>query len=149
MRSERFQQYCLTALAKGPDIQAVEPWSNTVERPMGLALTTVAAPGQKLDQTEIPVTGEKPAEIPLPDLYEDGKISPARAELYLAALLTNGGSEELLRASGYSGRPVPAMHPGVGVEFHSGGKANLPFAHTARSDKQFGGKPFLNLHSEF
>lgn len=39
MRSRRFQQFCLDAFAKGPDIQAVEPWSEEGSGPRGLAIT--------------------------------------------------------------------------------------------------------------
>jgi len=160
VRSERFQQFCLDALAKGPDIQAVEPWSEEGSRPRGLAITFssgaqlwtgitgVAAPGEKLDQPEAPVTGMPPAEVSLPSLYEQGMITAERAEAYLAALLINAASDEIARAYSYSDRPTPAMHPGVGVEFHSGARANLPFVHTARPGQGRGRNAF-QLQSEF
>jgi hypothetical protein len=94
------------------------------------------------------VTGAPPASIPLPELYEQGMITPERAELYLAALLTNAASNEIARAYGYRDRPTPAMHPGVGVEFRSGARANLPFIHTARSGQSIGRNAF-QLQSEF
>lgn len=52
------------------------------------------------------------------------------------------------RAYGYRDRPAPAMHPGVGVEFHSGARANLPFVHTARPGQGRGRNAF-QLQSEF
>lgn len=146
------------ALAKGTDITQVEPW-NEDGRPFGLrtvfttgaqlwaALTTVPAEGEKLDQPETPVTGEPPAEVPLPELYQNGKVTAARAELYLAALFTNAGNPEVVRAYGYSDRPVPAMHPGVGLTFHSGRRANLPFVHPARAGHNHGSRAY-DLQSE-
>ncbi|NUK26892.1 hypothetical protein [Streptomyces lunaelactis] len=76
-------------------------------------------------------------------------ITPERAELYLAALLINAASDEIARVVyGYSDRAAPAMHPGVGVDFISGARANLPIIHTARAG-QGRGRSAFHLQSEF
>jgi hypothetical protein len=155
---ERVVPYAVDALTAAPDIQRAETWSDG-DRPFGptvtfstgarlwLALTRAAAPGASLD-AEAPVTGQAPAEVPLPDLYADGKITAGRAEQYLAAVLTNAAHSEVARVHTYSGLTPAAMHPGVGIVFHSKARVHLPFVHTARAGQDRGRAPF-QLQSEF
>ncbi|MFD9792112.1 hypothetical protein ACFWXK_14300 [Streptomyces sp. NPDC059070] len=157
MRIQRFYDFATEALAKGPDIQAVDPWSRNAAHLMGwvitfssgariwVGLTTTAAPGDKDDQKEIPVTGDAPTEVPYPELYADGKITPTRAQAYLAAALTNSGSTEISRAYPYSDTN---QHPGLGVIFHSEARASLLFHHTARPGQDKGSSAF-SLQTEF
>lgn len=137
MRPARFQEFAVTAFQRGPEVAAVEPWQDGTNRPFGvqvrftagtvvrLSITAVSATGEKYGEPEHPVTAAPPAEIPLPDLFDGGKITPQRAEKYLAALLNNSGDPEVAETYAYSARETPAMYPGVGVNFHSGGKAHM------------------------
>jgi hypothetical protein len=137
MRPARFQEFAMTAFQRGPEVSSVEPWQDGTNRPYGvqvrfnagtvmrLSITAVSATGEKYSEPEEPVTATPPGEIPLPDLFDGGKITPQRAELYLAALLNNSGSPEIAGTYAYSARETPAMYPGLGVDFHSGGKAHM------------------------
>ncbi|MFH9426028.1 hypothetical protein [Streptomyces sp. NPDC017529] len=158
MRPQRFQDFVVETLAKAPDVQHAEAWQEGTKRPYGVhvvfssgaqlwaAAVCQMPPGHNFDEPEVPVTGEPPADGPVPDLYEGGKVSPLRAEAYLAAVLGNSGSAEIVRAYGYSDGATttrPTAHPGVGVVFHSGGRGFLLFEHTARAGQSRGGR-----HSE-
>ncbi|MFF7130701.1 hypothetical protein [Streptomyces sp. NPDC008240] len=146
MRPERFQQFALDALAKAPDVQGVESWDGrstgfrvtfTTGAELCIGATFAAAPGEKYEQPEQPVHAEPPAEVPYPDLYEDGKVSPDRAKRYLAAALTNSGCDEIARAYPYADTN---KHPGMGVVFHNGAKAFCLFEATARPGQGIGGR---------
>ncbi|MFJ5967867.1 hypothetical protein [Streptomyces sp. NPDC093060] len=146
MRPERFRPFIAEALAAAPEVQTVEPWDG---RSTGLRVTFrtgaelwlgvsfAAAPGEKYENPEQPVHGKPPAEVPYPDLYEDGKVSPDRAKRYLAAALTNAGCDEIERAYPY---PDTNKHPGMGVVFHNGAKAFCLFEATARPGQGMGSR---------
>jgi hypothetical protein len=163
MRPERFQQLLIHLLPKAPDVQHVEAWQEGAARPHGVVVTFTSGsrlwaavssqlpPGQKGDAADVPVTGEPPAEVSVPPLFEGGKVSPVRAEAYLAATLNNSRHEEIARAYGYSEGATatrPTAHPGVGVTFHSGGRGFALFVHTARPGQERGGRG-LDLQSQF
>lgn len=146
MRPDRFRPFIAEALAKAPDVQSVEPWDGrstglqvtfTTGAQMWIGATYAAAPGEKYEQPEQPVHAEPPAEVPYPDLYEDGKVSPDRAKRYLAAALTNAGCDEIERAYPY---PDTNKHPGMGVIFHNGAKAFCLFEATARPGQGLGSR---------
>lgn len=137
MRPARFQEFAITAFRRGSEVAAVEPWQDGTTRPYGVqvkfstgavlrvSITAVTPPGENFKEPEAPVTAEPPAEVPVPEPYEGGKPSPQRAELYLAALLNNSGNPEVARTYAYSARETPPMNPGLGVDFHNGGKAHM------------------------
>ncbi|GGT84753.1 hypothetical protein [Streptomyces violascens] len=75
-------------------------------------------------------------------------MSPERAEAYLAAVLTNSDSSEIAEVYGYSHRPTPAMHPGIGVLFRNGARIFMPFVHTAQPGQDRGRTRF-RLQSAF
>lgn len=137
MRPARFQEFAITAFRRGSEVAAVEPWQDGTRRPYGvqvkfntgtafrLSITAVTPPGENFKEQEVPVTAEPPAEVPVPNLYDGGKVTPQRAELYLAALLNNTGSPEIAETFAYSNRETPPMNPGLGVNFHNGGKAHM------------------------
>lgn len=149
MRLDRFHQFALDALAKAPDVQSVDPWDRGAEHLRGLHITfatgsqvwvgatAAAAPGDKGEGAEVPVEGAPPAEVPYPDLYEGGRVTPGRAAHYLAAALANSGCAEIREAYAYSSA---AQHPGFGAVFHSGARAFLLFHHTARPGQGVGGR---------
>lgn len=153
MRPARFQDFAIEALLASPGITAAEPWQD--DRPFGLhlrftegsqlwvAITTALASGERHDAPEAPVHGDAPAAMALPELYDGGQTSPERAEQYIAAALANTGSTEIARTYAYSTNgDAPSVHPGVGVVFHSGARAFLAFAHTARPGQDKGTRAF-------
>jgi hypothetical protein len=127
----------ITAFQRGSEITAAEPWQDGTRRPYGVrvkfntgtvlnvSITAVTPPGEDFKQPEQPLTGAPPAEVPVPEPYDGGKVTPLRAEAYLAALLNNTGNPEMARAYAYSARETPPMNPGLGVDFHNGGKAHM------------------------
>lgn len=154
MRPERFHPFAIEALAKAPDVQSVAPWDGrrsglcitfTTGAQMWVGITYAAAPGDKYEQPETPVHGEPPAEVPYPELYDGGKISPDRAKAYLAAALTNSGCDEIQKAYPYDDTN---QHPGFGVIFHSGARAFCLFVQTARPGQSAGGREY-ELQSAF
>lgn len=150
MRTARFLPFASEALSKAPDIQGVEPWDRgdhtrglhvtfTTGAQLWVGITTSLAPGEKHDQPEAPVRGDAPAEVALPDLYEDGKITPDRAKKYLAAALTHAHCDEIESIYPYTD---DAKYPGFGVRFHTGSRVYGLFAQTARAGQGAGGKKF-------
>lgn len=151
MRLDTFHTFAQTALAQAPDVQTVEAWDRGAEHLRGLhivfstgaqiwvGVTAAAAPGDKWAGPEIPVEGEPPAEVPYPPLFEDGKVTPRRAQEYLAAALTNSGDKRIAQAYGYSSE---AQTAGFGVVFHDTARAFCLFHHTARPGQALGGRAF-------
>lgn len=149
MLPARFHAFALDALAKAPDVQSVEPWERgdhtrgirvtfSSGSQIWLGMTTTSPPGAKGDEDPI-VTGERAAEVPYPPLYEDGKVTPERAQHYLAAAIANSGHGEVAGAYGYD---PTNKHPGFGVRFHSGAKVACPFHHNGRAGQSLGGRAF-------
>ncbi|MFH8990893.1 hypothetical protein [Streptomyces sp. NPDC017940] len=148
MRPARFQEFTLDVLPKAPEIQTVNVWDG---RAFGLHLTfntgsqlwigstAQAAPGEQGDQAETPVHGDTPAEVPYPDLYEGGKITPARAEDYLAAALTNSHNDEIASVYPYGSE---AKNPGLGVRFHSGARIFMLFEIAGRPGQSADGQKY-------
>lgn len=149
MRLNTFHTFAVTALAQAPDVHTVEAWDRGAEHLRGLhitfstgsqvwlGITAAAAPGDKWEGPEVPVEGEPPAEVAYPQLYVDGTVTPARAQEYLAAAITNAGSKEVQHAYGYSSE---TKHPGFGVIFHDQARAFCLFHHTARAGQAIGGR---------
>jgi hypothetical protein len=151
------QELCVEALSKGPDITAAEAW-NEETRPFGLLITftsgarlwvaiTTSAATSGDSRTE---TATRPtAPPPLPALYEANQvITPARAELYLAALLSTGLAPQITSAYAYSDRDTPARHPGVGLRMANGARAYLPFVFNASANGRRAGARF-HIHPQF
>jgi hypothetical protein len=151
MRLDTFHRFAVSALAEAPDVQSVKAWDRGAEHLRGLhvtfttgaqfwiGITAAAAPGDKWQGPEVPVEGDPPAEIGYPDLLQDGKITPARAQAYLAAAISNSGDKQIERAYGYSSE---AQTPGFGVVFHNGARAFCLFHHSARPGQGIGGRAF-------
>ncbi|MFH8993243.1 hypothetical protein [Streptomyces sp. NPDC017940] len=148
MRPARFQEFALDVLPKAPEIQTVTTWDgrtfglhvtfNTGSQ-LWIGSTAQAAPSEQADQPETPVHGEAPAEAPYPDLYENGKITPARAEAYLAAALTNSHNDEITSVYPYGSE---AKNPGLGVRFHSGARIFMLFQSAGRPGQAEGGRDY-------
>ncbi|MFF8656842.1 hypothetical protein [Streptomyces huasconensis] len=154
MRPNRCHEFVREALAKAPDIQAVDTWEGrafglhitfTTGSQIWAGMTFAAAPGDKGDGPETPVHGETPAEVPMPELFKDGKVSPTGAEVYLAAALTNAHCDEVESAYPYGSE---AKNSGVGLRFHSGARAFILFELAGRPGQSAGGQKY-NLPAAF
>lgn len=142
MRPQRLMEFVAATLEKAPEVQRAEAWQDSTRRPYGvrvqfatgaelrLGVMTAAPPGENHEKPEVPVTGEPPTEVPVPDPFKAGKIDPIAAEGYIAATLANSGSAEIKEVYGYTSRASatsPTAHPGVGLQFHSTGRGFLLF----------------------
>lgn len=147
MRPVRFHAFALEALAKAPDVQSAEPWDRgdhthgikitfSTGSQVWFGMTAASPPGAKVDEDPI-VTGDPAAEVPYPELYEDGKVTPAHAQRYLAAAIINSAHPEVASAYGYD---PTSKHPGFGVRFHSGARVYCLFHHNARRGQGVGGR---------
>ncbi|MFJ6752581.1 hypothetical protein ACIQNI_30995 [Streptomyces sp. NPDC091266] len=146
MGPDEVQELCTEILAKGPDITAVDRWTDP-GRPSGLVITfssgsrlwagitTAGATGTDLQDAPAPAP-------PLPALFDSaGKITAARAEQYLAAVLMAAHAPQITSVYGYS-TTSSARHPGVGLHLAGGGRAFLPFIYTAAHGKKPATRPF-------
>jgi len=147
-------EFVANTLAKAPEVTRTEVWQEGTTRPYGVQVTFVtgaemwcgvvaaAPPGGYSDK---PTTDVPRAEQPVPELLQGGKITPLTAEAYIAATLNNAGNSEIKRVYAYSAGATPTSptaHPGVGLEFHDGGRGFLPFIHTARPGQGKGNRAF-------
>ncbi|WP_172385191.1 hypothetical protein [Streptomyces sp. MNP-20] len=139
MRLARFHEFAREALSKAPEVQTVNAWDGrsfgllitfATGSQIAVGITAAAAPGDKGEGPEVPVHGDAPAETAYPELYESGKITPARAQDYLVAALANSGCDEIQKVYAYAST---SSHPGFGVVFHDGARAFCLFEGTARS----------------
>lgn len=147
MRPARYQQFAIdTYRAAG---LAAEPWEESTRRPYGVcvtlpsgarlwhAITAQARPGDDYSGPEEPVVKDAPAPLPVPEIGT-GRVPVPRLELYLAALINNGGSGEIEAVYGYSDRPTPPTTPGYGVRFWSEARAFAPFVRSAAPGRDGG-----------
>lgn len=151
MRLDTFHQFAIDALAKAPDVQTVAPWDRGANHLRGIHVTlstgsqfwigvsAAAASGDKWEGPEIPVEGEPPAEVPFPELYEGGKVTPARAQAYFAAAIANSRNKQVKEAYAYSSE---AQTAGFGVIFHNEARGFCLFHHTARPGQDRGNRVF-------
>ncbi|MFF5977186.1 hypothetical protein ACFY7C_37440 [Streptomyces sp. NPDC012769] len=130
---------------------SAEPWDRGKEHLRGvhvtlttgaqfwIGVTCAAAPGDKWEGPEIPVEGEPPAEVPYPNLFEEGKVTPERAQHYFAAAMVNSGNKQVADAAAFD---PESHHPGFRVVFHNEAKGFCLFHHTARAGQTLGGRAF-------
>ncbi|OEV12994.1 hypothetical protein [Streptomyces nanshensis] len=132
MRNERFQEFAVAAYRSAPEVASAEPYRDGTRRPLGIevrltsgvtvrhAITMVTPQGEDLEAPEKVVEGEPPALIeprPAPRGVRDRQT----AQL-LACILASAGNKEMARAYAYD---QTSMHPGLGVEWHSGRKTHM------------------------
>ncbi|MFE1767201.1 hypothetical protein ACFW81_23660 [Streptomyces angustmyceticus] len=154
MRPPRLEEFIVDTLGKAPEVQRAEAWQEGATRPNGvhvafttgselwIAVTGGGRPGEDYGQPEVPVTDAPPAEVPVPELLHNGKVTPASAEAYIAAVLNNSGNTEIKSTYAYTAGDTPTAHPGVGIHFYSGARGFLPFVHTARPGQGKGNRAF-------
>ena len=141
MRPDRFRDFAIqTYTAAGLEAEA---WQETARRPNGIkvtlpsaaqiwhAITAQSTDGDDLSQPEKPVEGQAPEPVPVPDI-SGGTVGVTDAERHLAALVHNANSREVAAAYAYSARQTPSVHPGYGVNFHSGARVFCVFVHALR-----------------
>lgn len=87
-----------------------------------LQIVGTTAPGDKLSEPEQIVEGDTtPAEQPVPELVDGGRVRLDRVDRYLAALVANSGSREVADIEVFSQRAEPrAVRYGARFAFHSG-----------------------------
>ncbi|AZK95297.1 MULTISPECIES: hypothetical protein [Streptomyces] len=147
MRRERFHAFALEALGKGPDVRGAEPWDRgdhtvglhvtfSTGAQVWISITTALAPGEKHESAEAPVHAEPPAEVPVPELYQDGSTTPEKVKHYLAAVMANSGCDEIALVYPYA----DDGHPGFGLQFHNGAKVFCLLVHSARPGQSPGAK---------
>lgn len=106
---------------------------------VALSITAESAQGDQYAQPETEVQGEPPARIESVPTIDGAKVKVADIEEWLAALVVNSGSPELLQVSTrYSQEdPLGAIPYGLELRWHSGAKIRLNFQDAYSS----GGRP--------
>ncbi len=152
MRIDRFQPWAEQVIAQSPAIGGVEP--GIEGKPAGTRITlatgaqihiqwvrTSPPTGDKFAEPESPVIGQPAEPVKVPELPTSGRIRTADVEQYLAALLINGGHEEVAEVTGYSAisdRKDREQRYGLRVRAHSGATIYGLFLHTLSSGRQPG-----------
>lgn len=152
MRLDRFQSWAEQTLAdaKSRLLSGVEPGVDSL--PFGTRITlankaqvhiqwvrTAPPSGDASGSDEKIVTGEPPVPVEVSEPALGGSYATADVEHHLAALLNNGGNNELASVSGYSQDPKlgTAQQPfGVRVACHSGAVVYGLFRHTLGPGQQ-------------
>ncbi|WP_329020711.1 hypothetical protein [Streptomyces sp. NBC_01601] len=140
------RELCIGILAKGPDITSADSWQDST-RPCGLVITYSSGARLWTAITMAGATGTDsvrastaPTAPLLPALYDTaGRITPQRAQCYLAGVLMSAHAPQVISAYGYA---PSAKHPGVGVHLADGGRAFLPFVFTAAPGRKPARTPF-------
>lgn len=160
MKPNQFQPWAHEQLAKSPAITSVEAVPD--ERPEDSHITythVTFATGAKViihwissdpvggkkmhpDGTPI-VSGPPPGQVPIPALAASGRLKLLDIETHIAAILNNGGHEEIAEALGYHQREDPireqrTMQYGIHVGCHSGESVTGMMIHTLPSGRQPG-----------
>lgn len=91
------------------------------------------------------VTGPPPEPVKVPDLPVSGRLRVADIERHLAALLNNGGHEEVETATGFSSGPgndpPTTQKYGLRIRFHDGSRVTGLFIQTLSSGQR-PGRPY-------
>lgn len=150
MGPEQVQDLCTKTLAKGPEVTSAERWADN-SRPSGLVITfssgarlwTGVTTANADSFTSTASAAVAPSDAPPPPALFDGagKITPFRAEQYLAAVLTAAQAPEITSAYSYSSA-APGRHPGIGIHLADGTRAFLPLVYTAAQGKKSAPRAF-------
>lgn len=147
MRLPRWAPWVQGVLAGSPAITGVQTFADAgiTGKPCGHVITlrtgaavaiqwvrTSASGGEDQSQPEEPVTGQPPAPVTLPELPASGRVVLTLVEEHLAALIVNGGSDEIRAVERTSQRPDQGSAKcGVNVHMHSGATVFAVFLYTA------------------
>lgn len=145
MRPARFQTLLHQLLDQDPQVKTVQPATATgIDRyPYALAVTYptgartllqilgTSADGDRYNQTEQIIEGDRaPAEVPVPEVFDQGTLRLDRVDQHLTAVILNSGSREIVSAQPFSGREQAGAIPyGVKVVFHDGARIYLNVVH--------------------
>lgn len=134
MRLPRWAPWVEGVLSGSPAITSVKPFADAgiTDPRFGhiITLSTGAqielqwvrtSPPSGDDREEVPVTGEPPVPVTLPELPSSGRTSLSLIEQHLAALIVNGGNPEIRAVERKSTREDAGLRPCcVIVRMHSG-----------------------------
>lgn len=136
MRLPRLQPLLHALLESSPQVKSVKAVSDVegykrhgfghvIELPTGVRILTqlisIPAPDERSTEPETIVEGEPPAEVPVPELYDGGKLQVAAVPQWFAALICNSGNREVASAEVLEGL---AIKHATRIDYHNGG-ANL------------------------
>lgn len=158
MRPARFESILHDLLhqdAQVKDVQTVRD-AGYARHPYGLVVTystgarallqivTTAAEGDSYAQPEQVIEGEHaPAPVPVPEVFDGGKVRLDRADKHLAALVLGSGSREVAAVEVFSDRETPgAVRYGLKATFHDTSRVYVYVVHAlpaGRTDWPHGG----------
>ncbi|MFC4055892.1 hypothetical protein ACFOY4_39915 [Actinomadura syzygii] len=151
MRLPRWAPWIEDVLNGSPSVTGVQTFAaaGIKDKPCGHVITlrtgatvalqwvrTAATGGEDQSQPEEPVTGKPSAPVELPDLPASGRIQLSLIEAHVAALIANGGSDEVSSVERTSQRP-DSKKCGVNVRMHSGANVYGVFLYTAPAGASF------------
>lgn len=146
MRLPRWVPWVRDVLAGSPAITEVQAFADAgiTDKPCGHVIRlrsggsvavqwvrTSASGGEDQSQPEEPVTGQPPEPVTLPELPASGRVALTLVEEHLAALIVNGGNDEIRAVERTSRRPGESTKCGLNVHMHSGATVYGVFLHTA------------------
>ncbi|MFD8075786.1 hypothetical protein ACFV3E_24415 [Streptomyces sp. NPDC059718] len=97
-----------------------------------LQVISVLADGDKHARPEQIIEGENALEpVPVPDVFEGGKLQLAKVDQHLAALLINSGSREIASVTPYTDEPDDhtAVRYGLRVAYHDTSRIHVYVVH--------------------
>lgn len=155
MKPRRFAEWAEPILLASPAIAAVTeheikdiPRLSRVEFATGAQIiiqwagTAPPTGGGAPGEGDRVVTGQPPAPVKIPELATSGRLRTRDIEQHLAALLNNGGHEEILDVTGYSQDPKLGSETqpyGIRIRFHDDSTVYAYFRRMAPAGGQPGG----------
>ncbi len=151
MRADRFAEWVRQVFAQSPAVAGVReselkgiPLATCVELSTGAQIhiqwvRTSPPTGDAFGEPEQIVTGQVTEPVKIPELATGGRLQTVDVEHHLAALLTNGGSDEVAEVLGYTqtaGRSADKQAFGLRVRFHSGAMIFGMFRYTLPAGQQ-------------
>ncbi|GAA4393494.1 hypothetical protein GCM10023088_72960 [Actinomadura verrucosospora] len=156
MRLPRWAPWVGGVLSDSPAITSVKPFGDAgiTDPRFGhiITLTTGAqielqwvrtSPSSGDEHDEVPVTGDPPVPVTLPEMPSSGRTSIRLIEQHLAALIVNGGNPEIRAVERKSTRAEAGLRPCcVIVRMHSGADIFGVFRSLAPAGASLGGGGF-------
>lgn len=111
---------------------------------IGWVCTSPPTGGGAVGEPDAVVTGPIPEPVKVPELRTSGRLRTADIEQHLAALINNGGHEQVQMVRGYTADPKlgsDSQPYGLRIDFHDASTVYGLFIHTLSSGQQ-PGKPY-------
>ncbi len=127
-----------------PDGGTKITFGNGAQLYIGWVGTAPPTKGGATDESDPAMTGPAPTPITVPDLSASGRLRTENIEQHLAALLANGGHDQILDVTGYTADPKLGSETqpyGLRVRFHDESAVYGLFIHTLSSGQR-PGKPY-------